>query len=251
LTILQGLGLTASLQLCLDAGDALSYSSGQSWLDRSGGGHDFFRGADGSATTTDPNFNGSPGGASRTEYFTFDGGDYFTYDTTNAAWMNRLHKDNAAFTIAMWVHLSSVSSIRVFGTAAATTEVGIYWGTTAGGLLNHVVVNGSGTAARSFNGGTAVPTDEWAFLAWSLNEATGANGASSYVNGAETLATSTYTSPSASDATYSTKIGANGSVSGRLPSGSRMAAAIAWEGVALSKAQLDSIYSATRGRFGV
>jgi hypothetical protein len=40
-------------------------------------------------------------------------------------------------------------------------------------------------------------------------------------------------------------------VSGRLPSGSRMAAAIAWEGVALSKAQLDSIYSATRGRFGV
>src|SRR5688572_16443964 len=41
---IQGLGLTTGLQFSLDAGSADSYTSGQSWLDLSGNGQDFFRG---------------------------------------------------------------------------------------------------------------------------------------------------------------------------------------------------------------
>ena len=83
MNILTSNSLTTNLKLCLDAGDINSYSgSGQKWLDRSGLGHDFFLGVDGSANTDDPTFNGSPGNASSNEYFSVDGGDFFRYDST-------------------------------------------------------------------------------------------------------------------------------------------------------------------------
>ena len=44
ITMLRRLGLTNGLKLCLDAGDANSYTSGEPWLDTSGNGYDFNRG---------------------------------------------------------------------------------------------------------------------------------------------------------------------------------------------------------------
>jgi len=89
-------GLTSGLQLALDAGDTNSYSgSGQSWLDTSGNGYDFFRGITGGANSDDPTFNGTSGGISINEYWSFDGDDFFIYDSANETWMNNLHKNNA------------------------------------------------------------------------------------------------------------------------------------------------------------
>ena len=96
--------LTSGLQLCLDAGSASSYDgSSQKWLDLSGNGQDFFRGADGSATTDDPTFNGSAGGLSSSEYFSLDGGDFFRYDAANTAAMNGVHHNNAFSAAACFV----------------------------------------------------------------------------------------------------------------------------------------------------
>ena len=55
------LSLNSNLVLCLDAGDANSYTSGQKWLDRSGNGYDFFLGTTDSVQASDPTFNGTPG----------------------------------------------------------------------------------------------------------------------------------------------------------------------------------------------
>lgn len=249
ITVLKRLGLTNGLKLCLDAGDAASYTSGQSWLDRSGNGHDFFLGADGAATATDPTFTGTPGGLSSGEYFAHDGGDYFTYDTANEAWMDNIHKDNAIFTLMMWVYLASVTSARISGTASATTGVGYMWGTTAGGLLNQSIFTGLGTAA-AFNG-SAVPVNTWALLGWSHNEAVGANGAISFVSGVSTLATATYTTPSAAAATSIMKIGARGDGAAPLANGGRTGEAFVWEGVSLTSPQMMSVLNAMRGRYGV
>ena len=100
--VINALGLTGGLKLVLDAGDVSSYSSGQSWLDLSGNGYDFYLGDTSSSESSDPTFNGTPGNLSTSEYFAFDGGDYFIYDSANETWMQNIHKDNAKFTICIW-----------------------------------------------------------------------------------------------------------------------------------------------------
>jgi hypothetical protein len=55
------LGLVTNCKLVLDAGEASSYTSGQSWLDLSGNGYDFFLGSTSGAAANDP-FGGPLGG---------------------------------------------------------------------------------------------------------------------------------------------------------------------------------------------
>lgn len=122
IAIIEKLNLTANLKLCLDAGDINSYpGSGTKWLDTSGNGYDFDFG-DGSTSSTYPTFNGSAGGLSASEYFSFDGDDYFSYDSANETWMNELH--NAGV---------SVSLVAVIECA----NVGYYFCTTSGTGAGH------------------------------------------------------------------------------------------------------------------
>lgn len=253
-TTLTNLGLTSNLKLALDAGDASSYpGTGQSWLDTSGGGYDFFLGADGSATSSDPTFNGTAGLLSAGNYWSFDGGDWFTYDTTSEGWMDDIHQDNAVFTILSWIYMASFTgSPGVIGNMTLTTEVGFSHSiAVTTGAPAFTVVNGSGIAKAI--SGTSVPVslNTWSMVAISSTEATGANGAMFYTNGATQLANSAYTSPSASAATNTLAIGAQ-KPAGTSPftSGSRIAM-LAVFSEALSSTQLDNIYNATRGRFGV
>ena len=100
-------GLLTDLELCLDAGAASSYTSGQKWLDMSGNGYDFFLGSEGASASTgdEPTFTGSAGGLSDSEYFVMDGGDFFSYDTgTLESWMTDMYKDNATWTVLMWTY---------------------------------------------------------------------------------------------------------------------------------------------------
>lgn len=243
-------GLTANLQLCLDAGDPVSYASGTKWLDRSGGGYDFFLGSDGSGTS-DPTFVGSIG--SPAAYWTGPSG-YFTYDTTNEAWMNNLHKNNAAFTCIHFMYQAGTFPVA-FGTNGGTDAgIGVQFQTATSPRIG--VAKGSAGYALVAIGDTTPSANAYHMVGVSLNEATGAGGGFIYtdgaynkVGGADTF-NSTYTSPSAAAATYAMNVGAYGGGLGNLDATERLVAIAIWSS-ALTKANMDAIWSAMRGRFGI
>ncbi len=247
--IIRSLGLTGNLRLLLDATDAASYSSGQSWLDRSGNGYDFFRGANNTATTDDPTFNGTAG--TPQAYWSFDGGDFFRYDTSNETWMQNIHKDNAKYTFVAWIYAVTGSNNIVMGNNGGTSGsgTGFHFGTPSTNNVTMRCANGVGTSALLKNSVATVTNAAWNFIAASVDEAT----ATGYFqcNGAQETFSSTYLTPSAGSASFTTEIGARGNANSPMPNGSRIAMVAAWEGVALSQAQINSIFQATRGSFGV
>jgi hypothetical protein len=254
--IIDGLGLATNLKLCLDAGDALSFTSGQKWLDTSGNGYDFFRGTTSSSQSTDPTFNGVAGNKSKNEYWSFDGGDCFKYDTTNETWMERLHKDNAIFSMAAWVYCGVISAQHyIFATMAnAATDTGISFH--VGGIDKNPVIevehNGADVATiTALDEGLIVVENSWNFISLSLTEATGVGGVWWNVNGVGAVDTeaSTYSSPDAGDDSQPAFIGSFGT-NFFSPSGYRIAQLAVWEGgAALSAANLDALFNLTRDRF--
>lgn len=255
--VLSSLGLTTNLKLSLDAGDAASYTSGQKWLDRSGNGHDFFRGADVTETTDDPTFNGTVGSPGSSTYFSLDGGDFFRYDTTNEAWMENLHKDNAIFTIVCFYYQpGGGGEIEILGThGGSAADIGI--GLESQATVNLSIGDGSGAFALDVTGDTAVADDAWHMVGVSLNEATGAGGGFLYLDGAYNQVSasdtfnSAYATPSSSNADFTMELGTEGNGATPSSSGSRLACIAIWEGTALSKANMDAIWVAMRGRFGL
>jgi hypothetical protein len=253
-------GLTTNLETALDAGDNLSYTSGQSWLDRSGNGFDFFLGADGNATATDPTFNGTAGNISSSEYFSVDGGDLFRYDTTNETWMQNLHKNNAAFTLfaVVWIGTGSTAQ-GIFGNCRGSTgNVGVeFLVNTSDQLLFQCMKGGAPAARAATANGTALTTGAWHAIAISINEATGAGGGFFWADGSYAQVSSadtfdaTYTTPSSSNATFTSEIGSRGDALQPLTANSRVAAFAAWEGTALSKANLDTLFALLRSRWSL
>jgi hypothetical protein len=250
--IITSLGLPAP-KLLLEAGTLSSWpGSGQKWQDESGNGYDFFRGDDGTTGPRDPIFVGSIGGLSLSEYWTFPGpkgaapGQWFTYDNPNEPWMDNLHKDGAKFTI--------VTLVYPFGPATAGSR---FIGDSGGGIgidfgiaLTAVPVgvqrvrlwNGGPNAAQVFDSADVVPLNQWSVQGISIDE-TAAAGVS--INaGAVRLFDSTYTAPSAANASFPMQIATSGGGGDVLSAGSRIAFMAIWEGVALTAAQLTSLNDA-------
>jgi len=263
--ILTDLSLTTDLKLCLDAGDAASYTSGQPWLDRSGGGYDFNRGEDSGSASDDPTFNGTAGGLSKGEYFELDGGDYFRYDSANEAWMNALHLNGAIYSVMTWMYLTGASAnYQIFMTSLASLDHGMQWGLNSGGGGNAPqfnVVRGNSPSGKALQVelGSAIPGPGWVFVGVSIDEPTGSGGGFFYANGdynqysgADTF-DATYASPSTADATTRPHIGSTGYTSPSFdPDGTRYAITAVWQGgTPLTKGNYDSVWSASRDRFGV
>lgn len=247
-------GLTSGLKLCLDAGDSASLPSASTkWLDTSGNGYDFFRGTTAGSDATDPTINGTPNARTSAEYLSFDGGDYLRYDTTNETWMQNIHKNNAQWAFAGWVWPPSFATTQRFaGTRAqVTTTIGFALTIETTGLFAASIAKGVAPIGSYMGNAQSLNAAEWNFVAVSVDEAVGANGAVVQVNGAQDLVNSAITSPSASNATYTMEIGAAGNGLGVVASTFRIASFSMWEGVVLSAAQLSAIYAATRSRFGV
>jgi hypothetical protein len=252
-SILSRLGYSPNL--VLDAGDAASYSSGQKWLDVSGNGYDFFRGASASSEGSDPTFNGTPGGLSASEYWSFDASDFFRYDTTNETWMNALHQNNAAFTIGFAMYISGANdAYGFFGTASAGgSPTGVFMRTDSGTKPRFVCWN-SGSPGRDVTAGTSFSTAAWNIFMISIDEAASSgfmylNGAYNQVGGSDTFNAS-YSSPSAGAATYAMEIASTGNAVQPTFSGNRMGWFFALP-VAVSKAQADGIWLATKGRYAL
>jgi hypothetical protein len=251
LYVARKLGLVSGLQLVLDAGDAASYASGQPWLDLSGNGYDFNRGATLGSEASDPTFNGTAGRLSSGEYFSCDGGDHFRYDSANETWMHNLHKDNARFTAAMWVQFGAVDGTThgLFGTRGTSGNTGQTFYKSSGNILVYAVANaGSGVIIAN---SSLVPTAGVpAFVALSVDEAS-ATGGLFQLNAVHEAFNPTYSAPSSGNASFALEIGARGNGDNPARNLSRFWQVWMWEGRVLSAGELHKLRDATRGRYGV
>lgn len=254
--IITDLGLTTNLKLCLDAGDANSYDPAvqtAKWLDTSGNGYDFYRGTSGVGDGAEPTFNGSAGGLSSAEYFSFDGGDYFLYDSANETWMNTLHKDGAIVSCFAVVHPAAFTQAnRIFSTRGTLNGTGFIFSIPV--TTGKIQVNAfDGTTAQMTMGSTdSLSVGAWNAVSVSFDEAAATNNCLAKVNGGAVDSFSlTYSAPSATDAAGGVGIGANGNGSLPILSGSRLACLAIWQGTALNSANLTALYDAIKGRFGL
>jgi hypothetical protein len=248
-----------NLVFALDAGDGASYGGGTSWLDTSGNDHHFFLGATNGVDSTDPTFNGLPGALSSAEYFSSDGGDLFTYNTSNPAAIDALHKDNAAFTLLATIWDPPGSTFSLLGTASLISNVGIDIRIRGTDKVTIEGVNGSGsTQLLSKTSDAAISTNAWTVVALSINEAGGSSGSflwekGSYLQvGSSNTFDAVYTSPSASGATHTAQIGARGNSASPLPNTGRIAQIALWS-TSISKVNLDALYgqAGIKTRFGL
>ena len=251
LKIIQGLGLTSNLELVLDVGDSTSYNAAvqtNKWLDTSSNGFDFFRGSGTGSDAADPTFNGSAGGLDTTEYWSFDGGDYFTYDTTNETWMNNLHKDNATYTLLCVFDYPTGANQVFFSTRGA--NLGMNFNMTSTGSLQITIYN----ATSQVNLGvisTLSSVSGWNVAAVSVNESAGTGVF--MLNGSTETFTSTYTGTlTTSNPTVAAKIATRANAAALTAlNGAKMAAFAAWEGTALTAQNLVDIYNQLKPRMNV
>lgn len=219
---------------------------GRRWLDTSGGGYDFKSG-DGSTTTTFPTFNGTPGGLSSAEYWSFDGGDYFTYDTTNETWMDALHKASATWTTIAAFRLGATGSLQtIFSTMSGGSGTGIVLHVTAGDKLQITVRNAGSVVMQQAMDAVTLTSGTWYVVGASVD--TGGNSLKWRVRGTSETDTATYTSPSSS-AADGFKIATFTGVSSSITNNSRMAALAIWSS-ALTDAQMGNIIAYIKSRLG-
>jgi hypothetical protein len=254
IAVLRRLGLSDNLKLCLDAGSEASWpGSGQKFLDLSGGGFDFFLGADGTATTNDPTFNGTVGLRTGSEYFSVDGGDRFTYDSANETWMADLHKDGSAITFASWWQIPSDSSTYVFSTQNAH---GLLWGY-SGSQNTHQLLLRTPTAtdivvASSAAGAPNIssPLPKLFFMAFSGVNTSG-GPFTLHINGVTYTGTYPVATISTTDAGNTLRMMVSNSAGAAAPSGTRLYQVAAWFGKVLTAAEMNAIWAATRGKHGI
>lgn len=248
--IIKGFDLTSGLQLCLDAGDIDSYpGSGIKWLDTSGNGYDFNLG-DGSTATTYPTFNGSAGALSKNEFFSFDGGDYFSYDSANETWMDQLHNDGAVVSFII-VHAASPTTTILWFSTCIPSANGFYFYTYDSNTAETVIRNtGVSAATTLLSAGWFHPTNESKFAiggsSWSENGGTVREVMSRGVSFGPYSADNPQSN---SNTPGAFTIGAQADKTSKAPSGSKIACLAMWTGVALSRQNLIDIYSLLAKRF--
>jgi len=250
MAIIRDLGLTTNLKLCLDAGDPASYTSGQKWLDRSGGGYDFHLGATSGSEASDPTFNGVAGRQSDAEYFSGDGGDYFTYDSNSETWMRDFHRAGAVTVLGLFRVATDASTV-LFDIGGTD---GIGCGCFYSGPVNKILYYAADNAASPQTIGAAMPDISASIpvLAfWALTTTIGSGNAYTVVyNGtAYTGNWPAFTPSTTSGMTTAPKIGAFTNATTIMPSGTRDHALAMWDDTALSSANLLAIYNRLKLRF--
>ena len=241
-TIINDLGLSQGLQICLDAGDAASYTSGQTWgnLGSSAG---FFLGATSGAAADDPTFVGVAGDVKDTTYFSFDGGDMFRYSAANTAWMDSIHKAGAKYTFAAWIYFGSLAGLQnICGDRGAAGGTGFYFYVGNDGSVNLIVQNAGVDAKNTGTAAGFAVASAWQFCTLTFDETIGASGATFSVNGVTSQVSSTYTSPASGAASFTLEIGARGNSDTLLPNLSRIGFFGVWNRK-LSDAEIQLLYA--------
>lgn len=251
------------MRLCLDAGDINSVpsSTNQKWLDLSGGGYDFFRGTSGSSEGTDPTFSGTPGALS-TEHYSFDGGDYFTYDTTTENWMQSMGKSGTLITLVAVARIASnTKPFRFFSTLGDTfAEKGwdfgfsssankvIYTVTTAGGEFAWVT---QGSSSNFPNLSSQLPLLAFFGMSIEVGNTSPSYTSSIVINGTTFTGNNVPLAATTINATNPARLGAAGDLNDISPNGSRLYALALWEGIKYSSNDLQKLYNEIRDRYGI
>lgn len=254
----------SNLELCLDMGALGTYSgSGQDINDLTANGVNFYRGADNTATTDDPTFNGTAGDLSSSEYFSFDGGDYFTKSSANNTFLNTLHQNNAKWAWAGWIYFpASIGTTHVFSTVNNPSgREGVFVGTNSASKSTVEAANASASSFSKVADAANVKALAWNFMATAIDEA---GGAVSYFYLGNATFGNGYDQAGASDqwdAAFSSPGTANGSIlqlgtrrdtTGLFPSGTRLGMVAMWNGGTLpTKAQFDTFYASSKTRWGL
>jgi hypothetical protein len=246
-------------RMIVDAGDANSWDDvvhSQQWYDVHGT-LNWALGTFSDPGTDDPTFVGTVGGLSSGEYWSLDGGDFWDSWSDTPAWMESFHKAGATFTLAFWMYRTNTGDFWLISDAssfAAGTGFGFALDV---GAPQIVVLDGGGTPyPKNIVADTALSTGAWTFVGVSLDEAGGASGSFFYTDGAYNQVSSSdtfngaYTTPATGDSDFWLSLMARGDNVEMAVNGTRLAGAFIWDR-ALSKADLDAVYNATKGRFGL
>lgn len=242
LGIIHNLGLSTSLNFVLDAADLRSYDgSSQTWTDATGNGFNFFLGADGAATATDPTFVGTAGLLTEATYFSLDGGDYFT-ETTTHTFADSWHKDNGAFSLVCVTYVpASAGDTYIFSNMGATD--GVSFGMSSGEALSCARAD-SNTTVETETSSALLTTTSWNFAGVGFDEATTAMTLK--ING--TAETPTVGASTATDNnSQPLRICARGDAAVPLISGSRIACIAGWS-TNIGAAALNNIYTRLKSR---
>jgi len=245
---LDRLGLTSVV--CLDAGDLASYNgTSQQWTDTSGAGNHFNLGTTTGVDVTDPTFAGVAGAKTGNEYFSCDGGDFWTpagAPTFDDTW----HRDGGVFTIAT-VHwcASLAATACFFGNANSGTAEGLRL-TRALTTGNITLSMQNGTASQNFNAPTGAVLNAWNYVAISVSENAGASGGNLLVNATAQAFNPNLTTPGVGNPAAAPQIGGRGGAGSAQPfqNGDRLAVFVA-SAQAWTPAQLASFRDIMRTRF--
>lgn len=134
--MIQDIGGTSNLRLCLDAGASSSYDgTSQYWNDISGNSENFYLGNNVNVNNYDPTFHGTAGGLSSSEYFSFDGGDRFT-SVSSSSLLNNTLTLNSSFTLCAIVYFSTSgnTSYNFLSNATDNYRKYLYYGPGYGGV---------------------------------------------------------------------------------------------------------------------
>ena len=243
--ILNDLGLTTGLQLCLDAGDILSYDgTNATWFDRSPSDADFWLGSISGADANDPTFVGTAGDLKDTTYWSHSGTTFFTNinGTAGTPWLENFHKANAKLTLVYWFNPTNAAAATqyIFSTALNAVQTGFqfYFGATS--IIRITVQNGASTVLDVLSTLTVKQSDAWQMVALSVDEA--GNSGIFHINGQSETFAAAYASPSGGASSSGATLGArNVAGTGALRANTRTGAFLAWNR-ALSAAELLSLW---------
>lgn len=170
-------------------------------------------------------------------------------DRLDAGW----HKDNAAFTIAMTLHLNgSDTSKRILCTMNEITmpaTSGILLYKNPQNKLYCFIGNGSGTFSLNVStDNNFVPSNAWVFLGLSINEAAGTGFF--YCNGQQSTFAATYSTPSTAAPYRRLGVGDAGANGYDLGVGDRVGDILIAD-TAWTKAQMDQAFATVRTVWGI
>ncbi len=231
LTILDDLGLDiATTQIVLDSGDSNCFGGSGETLTDVNGVQDFHLGAAATTDGDEPVFNGTAGDLSAAEYFSFDGTTEKFRAKAQTAFIETLHKNNAVFSVAFVFYRGGGHGAdkSLLGTSGSNNgQIGIDLTVTTAELINFAVRTGT-TAALDQTSTATINNNAWNFVGVSIDEAAGASGGIMNINGAQETFDATYSSPSASNATYTLEVCAAGNDVFNFASDMRFGCAALW-----------------------
>lgn len=230
-TTLLYLGLATNLQLCLDDGVSSSqFPSGTTFppLDQSGSASAFAQA-------------------------------WLATPASQPSWANPVHQANAIWSVVTFVYQGTASIYGFIGDDG-TTSTGFEWYCAATSRKPTAYVGNGASAVlleATTQGDTGLNTSAWNMVGITVNSVTGVGGGFNYLNGVYNQVggsdtwDATYSSPSAGAAAQIIQVGGNGNNTRPVSLGSRISCMAMWSGTAITKAQMDLIWTAMRGRYGL